>query len=58
MVSQIREAYRYAKTLNIAVFNYPDTAIDLSKNCFRDKEANVFEKVVKGLISRQCADQF
>lgn len=39
-------------------FNYPDTDIDLYKNCFRAKETNVFEKVVKDFFFKQCADQF
>lgn len=58
MVSQIREACKNAKTLNMADFNYPDTSIDSDKNCFRAKETNKFEKIAKDLFSKQCADQF
>lgn len=58
MVSQIRKACKNAKTLNMADFNYPDTSIDLDKNCFRAKETNVPEKGAKDLFSKQSADQF
>lgn len=55
MLSQIREACKNAKTLNMADFNYTDTSIDLDKNILRTKGTNVIEKAAKDLFSKQCA---